>query len=285
MGLVAMEQIKFPRGIRVLDDDLAWPILPFGARAAIRVKAGPFSGDFIVKQAEKRVPGLWGSIMCRKRYIDDKVSETVSNGEVAAVVNLGAGYDTRPYRLPALQGIPVFELDQPKTIEDKRSRLTKLFGTVPDHVTLASIDLERQKLETVLESSGWKADWRSFFILEGVTQYLTEASVRSTFDLLAGTAPGSRLVFTYVCREFIDGQVPDGQEFLYRKMIVKDRMWLYGMDPDGVPDFLDGYGWTVLEHYGYEDLARFYVKPTGRSLKSMPMERLVYARKGKEDRS
>lgn len=279
MGLVAMEQKKFPESKRVLSDDLAYPILPFGMRAAIRMKAGPFSGDFIVKQAEKKVPGLWGSIMCRKRYIDDRVSEAAEDGQVEAVVNLGAGYDTRAYRLPALARVEVLELDQPKNIEAKRSRLVALFKKVPAHVTLVPIDFDREEPWAELISHGWKGDDKTFFILEGVTQYLTEAGVRSTFDVLARAASGSRLVFTYIRKDFVEGKELYGYEFLYRKMVLKDRIWLSGMDPQEVDDFLGAYGWRVLEHLGYEELAERYVKPTGRNLLSMPIERMIYAEK------
>jgi methyltransferase (TIGR00027 family) len=279
MGLVAMEQIKFPESRRILKDDLAYWILPFGMRAAIRLKAGPFSGDFIVRQVERKVPGLWGSIMCRKRYFDDEVSEAVEGGQVGAVVNLGAGFDTRACRLPALTGIQVFELDQPCSIDQKRSRLKKLFGQIPDQLTLVPIDFDREKLGEALESGGWKSGTKTFFIWEGVTQYLTESGVRSTFDFLARAAAGSRLAFTYIRKDFLDGKALDGYEFLYKRMVLKDRVWLFGLDPADVENLLGRYGWRVLEHLGYNELARRYVKPTGRNLLSMPMERIIYAEK------
>ena len=277
MGLVALEQIKFPEGRRILDDDLAYNILPFGMRAAIRLKAGPFPGDFIVRQAEKKVPGLWGSIMCRKRYIDDKLSESVQSGEVEAVVNLGAGYDTRALRLPALTRVKVMEVDQPETIRIKRSRITKLFGRIPVHLTLAAADFDREDLRAVLDQLGHSNVTRTFFILEGVTQYLTEAGLQSTFDFLAGAPTGSRLVFTYILKDFIEGRALNGHEFLYSKMVATDGMWLSGLNPEDVDGFLDGYGWRALEHLGYEELTERYIEPAGRKLKTMPVERMVYA--------
>jgi hypothetical protein len=51
------------------------------------------------------------------------------------------------------------------------------------------------------------------------------------------------------------------------------------MDPVNVDGFLNTYGWQVLDHLGYEDLAGRYVKSTGRELLSMPIERIVYAQK------
>ena len=48
---------------------------------------------------------------------------------------------------------------------------------------------------------------------------------------------------------------------------------------DNVADILGAYGWRILEHLGYKELAEQYVKPTGRSLLSMAIERIVYADK------
>ena len=62
-------------------------------------------------------------------------------------------------------------------------------------------------------------------------------------------------------------------------MLLKDRAWFFGMDPEDVADFLGVYGWRVLEHLGYEELAERYAKPTGRQLESMLLERMVYAEK------
>jgi methyltransferase (TIGR00027 family) len=59
-----------------------------------------------------------GQFSCRKRYIDDQLVSAVAKG-VDAVVILGAGYDTRPYRFPELAGIPVCEVDLPTIIARK----------------------------------------------------------------------------------------------------------------------------------------------------------------------
>ena len=142
-----------------------------------------------------------------------------------------------------------------------------------------SIDFDHQELGAVLASQGYAADTKTIFVLEGVTQYLTEAGIQTTFDFLAKAPAGSRLVFTYVCKDFIDGKVLYDQEYLYKKMLLKDKIWFFGIDPEDVADFLGVYGWRVLEHLGYEELAERYVKPTGRKLVSLALERVVYAEK------
>ena len=72
MVLVAIEQ-AFPDGKRIIDDDLATPILPLSFR--INVWISTRVRDWLIRKTEEKVPGLWGGIMSRKRYIDDIVSE------------------------------------------------------------------------------------------------------------------------------------------------------------------------------------------------------------------
>jgi methyltransferase (TIGR00027 family) len=275
MVLVAIEQY-YPESERIISDDIACRILPLGFRAEVRL-IGRFK-DWIVRKSEDKVPGLWGGIMGRKRYIDDKTAEAVGSG-IEAVVNLGAGFDTRAFRLPDLAHVPAWEVDQPENIDAKRSRLEKLFNQVPSHVTLVPIDFDHEDLATVLASHGYEPDRKTFFIWEGVTQYLSESGVRSTLAHLADAPAGSRLVFTYTPRDFIDGENFYGQEYLYRQMVVKDKIWYFGLDPEHVGDFLDEYDWRVVEHLGYVEIGDRYVKPTGRDLRSMAIERIVYAEK------
>jgi methyltransferase (TIGR00027 family) len=275
--VVAIEQ-NFPEGTRLIDDGLAGRLLPLGARFWAWVTRPSWMRDWMLGISEKKTPGVWAIFPCRKRYIEEKVADAVVE-QAETVVNLGAGFDTLAYRLPALAKVPVWEVDQPENIDAKRSRLEKVLREVPKHVTLVSIDFDSDDLAAVLASHGYALDKKTFFILEAVTQYLTEAGIQTTFDFLAKAPAGSRLVFTYVRKDFIDGTVLHGLGSLHERLVLKDKSWLFGMDPEGVPDFLDGYGWRVLEHLGSEELAERYVKPTGRKLKSVPIEPVVYAEK------
>ena len=51
-------------------------------------------------------------------------------------------------------------------------------------------------------------------------------------------------------------------------MLLKDKIWLFGFDPETIDEFLGEYGWRVVEHLGYDELGERYVKPTGRELES-----------------
>lgn len=274
-ALVAIEQY-FPADQRIIEDDLAYRILPPGMKSLVWLMRFNSFRDWMIRVTGNDTPGLWGGMLCRKRYIDEKLIESVN--QVNAVVNLGAGFDTRAYRLPALSNMPVWEVDQPENIKSKQTRLCKLFGTVPSHVRLVPIDFDREELGSVLASHGYSEDRRTFFIWEAVTQYLTETGIRATFDFLAKAEHGSLLAFTYIRKDFLDGRVMYGWENIYKKY-VKDKIWLFGMDPEELPAFLGGYGWKIVEHVGYEELAERYIKPTGRELSSTPVERIVFAKK------
>ncbi len=274
MVLVAMEQ-HFPRDERIVNDDLALPMLPFGYRIQVWL-LGPFT-KWIIKKTEQKVPGLWGSIMSRKCYIDDRVVEDV--GEVETLVNLGAGFDTRPFRLPALAEVPVWEIDQPRNIKAKAARIEKLFKSIPKNLTLVPIDFDREDLGAVLAAHGYSREKRTFFIWEGVTQYVSEGGVRATMEFLGEAPAGSKLVLTYTPKDFIDGENLYGQQYLYQQMLTRNRTWLFGLDPDRVEGFLGGYGWRIVEHLGYDELVHQYVKPTSRDLGPMAIERIVSAEK------
>jgi methyltransferase (TIGR00027 family) len=274
-AMVALEQY-FPEKQRIIEDDMAYRILPFGMRAFVwLVKSDP-GRAWMVRATETDAPGLWGGMLCRKRYIDEKLTGSVNR--INAVVNLGAGFDTRAYRLPVLSDMPVWEVDQPENIQSKQVRLCKLFGATPSHVRLVPIDFDSEDLGSVLASHGYSADRRTFFIWEAVTQYLTETGIRATFNFLSKAESGSLLAFTYIRKDFLDGRVMYGWKNIYNKY-VKNKIWLFGMDPEEWPGFLEGYGWKIVEHIGYEELAERYVRPTGRELASTPVERIIYAEK------
>jgi methyltransferase (TIGR00027 family) len=273
--LVAIEQC-FPKSQRVIDDPLAARMLPLGARMFIRLLRLPWMRDWLISLSEKNDPGIWGSLLFRKRYIDEKVE--ASRSEIEAVVSLGAGFDTRPFRLPTLADVPMWEIDQRENIEAKTERLRRALGAIPANVKLVTVDFDRDDLGAILVSRGYSSGKPTFFVWEAVTQYLTEQGVRATFDWLAKGAQGSRLAFTYVRKGFLTGETLYGWESGYKRFVAS-KVWLFAMEPQDCVAFLEGYGWRVIEDLGYDELGPRYLRRTGRSLNSTPVERMVYAEK------
>lgn len=81
-----------------------------------------------------------------------------------------------------------------------------MVGELPSHVTFIPIDFDRQDLVSVMTAAGFHSRLKTFFIWEGVTQYITEEAVDRTFrDMSGAAAGGSEVVFTYIHRGIIDG--------------------------------------------------------------------------------
>ena len=277
MVIVAVEQ-NFPQGQGLIQDDLAYRFLPLGMKVLVKLTRFSPIRELLIWSSERRAPGVWAGIACRKRYIDDKLDEALGGG-FGTVVNLGAGLDTRAYRLPKPSTVAFFEVDLPENIEYKRRVLERVYEKVPDHVTLVPIDFDHQDLEGVLTSHGYQTQQKSFFIWEAVTQYLTEEGIRKVLGFLAKASPGSRLVFTYIRKDFIDGVVGYGSEALYQAFRVKEQLWRFGIVPEEVKDFLGEYAWKELEQMGSQEFTAQYVQPSGRALPISEIERAVYAQK------
>ena len=186
--LSAVEQQE-PPDRRLVDDDLAASFLPKPLRALVRATRCDAVRRMVIAASERSGPGLWANLACRKSYIDDNLAESLP--DVAAVVILGSGLDTRPYRLARHSDVPVFEVDLPVNIARKRAVVARVFGIAPSSVRLVSVDFERDDLMATLASDGYRPDSPAFFVWEGVTQYLTPEAVAATFDQLAQAAAGA----------------------------------------------------------------------------------------------
>jgi methyltransferase (TIGR00027 family) len=196
--------------------------------------------------------------VCHKRYIADKVTEALDS--VDAVVVLGAGMDTLAYRLARKSDIPIFEVDQPVNIERKAAAVRRVLGELPSSVRLVPLDFDHDDVLTGLAGRGYRSDYRAFFIWEAVTQYLTADAVHATLESLRPAAAGSRLVFTYVRRDFIDGVNFYGAEQLYRRFRQRRQLWRFGLQPEEVAAFLDRHGWRLVEQLGPEELTASQVE-------------------------
>ena len=71
---------------------------------------------------------ITGMNLIRTRFVDERLQHAVSGG-AAQVVILGAGYDSRAYRMrELLKGVRVFEVDYGPTQEYKKRRVQEILG-------------------------------------------------------------------------------------------------------------------------------------------------------------
>ncbi|MEU4240821.1 SAM-dependent methyltransferase [Actinoplanes sp. NPDC026619] len=161
----------------------------------------------------------------RTRFIDDHLRE-VTAGPCRQVVLLGAGLDTRAFRLPWPGGTCLFEVDVPRVLRFKERALAG-----------AAAGCRR-----VLVEAGPPAGWAdrpmvspfdparpTAWVTEGALHYLADDEARRLLTWIgAHSAAGSRLVLEHTAA---------------RPSVV----FRGGLGPDG-PDWLAGQGWTISSH-------------------------------------
>jgi methyltransferase (TIGR00027 family) len=232
--------------------------------------------NYTIKRTDAAAKGIYGAQICRTRYIDDVVQAALAQG-IRQLVILGAGYDTRPYRLPGMESIKVFEVDLPAVQDDKKKNLQKYLGRLPNHVTFVPIDFDTQILDAVFSGTAFDPAEPALFIWEGVTQYISEEAVRRTLAFIGKSASGSIIVFTYVLKSIIERRsgIPGADHLM--DFVAKQSPWIFGLEPSEIPEFLKAYHLSLIQDVGYVDFQEKYLKPMGRDLFVTEGERVVQA--------
>lgn len=112
-------------------------------------------------------------------------------------VILGAGFDTRAFRLSERARVRSFEVDAPKTQALKRETLAQA-GIASEGITFVAADFEEDDWLRLLIAAGFNADEPALFLWEGVMAYLDKDAVEDTLRKIAGTARGSVVAFDYM---------------------------------------------------------------------------------------
>lgn len=131
----------------------------------------------------------------RMQAIDVEVERAVHDG-IGQVVVVGAGFDTRAWRLEALEGTHVVEVDRAATQRRKRAAMADV-APLAD-VEFVAADLAEDSLLVALAPTAWDRHRPTMWLWEAVVPYLDDRAVRSTATGLAElSAPGSRLAMTF----------------------------------------------------------------------------------------
>ena len=135
------------------------------------------------------------SNVARHRIIDDLLREELQAHATLCVVLIGAGFDTRAYRL---KGGTWIELDEPQVIAYKNERLP---------VSQSTNELQRIAIDFSTESVGEKL--ASFagrgpvvVVIEGVFMYLEEQTIAQLLQTLRRLFPGHKLICDLMTRRF-----------------------------------------------------------------------------------
>lgn len=238
-------------------DPLAARFLTGGRTVALWLANLPRLRGPLERYADWRAPGARTSAIGRTRFIDDVVGSELAAG-LRQLVILGAGFDSRAHRLPELSKIPVFEVDRADTQAAKRARLSGA-PTLNKDVRYVAVDFEVHHLATQLADAGWRADRRTLFIWEGVTNYLDETAVGAVLDMVGGTAAESAIVFTYIHRGVLDGTATfDGAAKLVANVKRLGEPWRFGLLPDQVSSYVAPLGLELEQNLGADEYRKKY---------------------------
>ncbi len=259
MALFRALESSRPAGQRLFYDPFAHHFLSSPLRVVANISRVGIFHALVSRYIDARWPGARISGIARTRLIDDLLNNAVHDG-IQQVVLLGAGYDCRAYRIGALLHARIFEVDYPATLAAKRTKLQHLLASLPTNVSYVPIDFNHEQLAEVMADAGFDTTRHTFFIWEGVTNYLTAPAVDATLRFVHSAAPGSQIAFTYVHRGLLDGSAQFlGSEAVARLVGRAGEPWTFGIDPDEVPEYLAARGLRLLEDLGAQEYRAHYM--------------------------
>jgi methyltransferase (TIGR00027 family) len=235
--------------IRNISDTAMW-VAVYRARESERPDAvfhDPYARRLAGERGEQIATSLkfseknaW-SFIARTWIIDKLITEQVAEG-VDLVVNLAAGLDSRPYRLPLPASLRWVEVDLPPLITYKE---TVLRGEQPacslERVPLDLADRAgRAKLFTRLGGSSRRA----LIVAEGLLIYLTEDEVGSLAADLAAQPSFQRWI--------IDFTSPPLLKMLQQNMTALAQAGSpFKFAPAEGPAFFERFGWKPLASHSF----------------------------------
>jgi methyltransferase (TIGR00027 family) len=143
------------------------------------------AGEAWLARQRSDYPGL--PLILRTRFFDDFFAERMGDASLRQVVLVGAGYDTRAYRLAWPEGTRLYEIDQPAVLARKEGLLQRAGATPRCERVAIGVDLA-SNWAALLLAAGFTPERRSIWLLEGLLMYLTQAQAEATLNALTQVA-------------------------------------------------------------------------------------------------
>jgi len=251
LGVALIRARETRRPDRLYDDPLAAAFVDAARRDFTRTEEGAARWARVESLAEAFFEGRSAGV----RLADDRVAEVVADG-VTQLVLLGAGLDTRAYRMDLPADVVVFELDLPELFAFKEPVLRAVAARPTARREVLPLDL-RADWATPLRERGFRPDLPTHWVDEGALPYLPVADhVRVLETLSCLSAPGSRFGLS---RFAVDPEAPHYAEL--RRLVSGDAAAPGSRDDTARPGerWLIEHGWRT-EFRAWDDL----VAPLGR---------------------
>jgi methyltransferase (TIGR00027 family) len=219
------------------------------------------------------------SIIARARFIEDLVVEQVGRG-VGQYVILGAGLDTFAQRRPEVASkLRLFEVDKPGTQAWKQRRLIELGFVIPEWLRFAPVDFESEtSLWEQLAKAGYEKNRPAVVSSLGVSMYLTKDAIKDTLREMAGLAPGSKFVMTFLLPlELVDPEDQPGYERSEKGARTSGTPFLSFFTPQEMLALAQDAGFKGREHLSTASLTPRYFAGRTDNLRPSTGEELLVA--------
>ena len=216
--------------------------------------------DTVAREAEAQPlrRGMRMFIAVRTRFAEDALAAAVERGASQLVV-LGAGLDTYAYRSKPSVRLRIFEVDHPATQEWKRQRLADAAIPIPDSLTFAPTDFERQSLSEGLAAAGFDSSQQTFFTWLGVVPYLTEEAFWATLRFIVSLPNGAHVVFDYSNPpSSFSEQARANYEKRAARVAELGEAWLTHFESNELCGKLHELGFSEIEDIGPREIAARY---------------------------
>ena len=198
--------------------------------------AGQRGRDIVASSTHQKHFGYW-FVVLRTVIIDDFIQSAIAQG-TDTILNLGAGLDTRPYRLDLPKSLQWVEVDYPHVIEYKQSRLADQHP----HPTLQRFSLDladiwaRRALFADINNKAKKV----LVLTEGVVPYLTTEQAASLADDLR-----SKPHFTNWIVDYFAPQTLSYRRSRHMRHLMENAPFLF--EPTDYFEFFAEHGWKQKE--------------------------------------
>lgn len=162
-----------------------------------------YAGRFMDEEAlqifepfrSEKMPNISNIVRCR--IIDDFISEELHKDPDTCVITIGAGFDTRPYRL---EGGRWTEIDERQIIEYKNNRLP--VSECKNPLQRLPIDFASDSLSAKLQDI--RDSQTLVIVIEGVFMYLEPGAIRHTLEAIQQRFSSHILLCDLMKKRFFD---------------------------------------------------------------------------------
>jgi methyltransferase (TIGR00027 family) len=199
-------------------------------------------------------------VCLRSRFLDELLLGTITAHSIATVLSVGAGLDTRPWRLQLPATLRWIEVDFPDMLDYKDAIMASV--TPKCHRERLSADVnDASGRESVFAAS----DGPTLMITEGLLMYLPG----TTIEALAATAPVTHWMLDAASPEMSSKVRMDQYESIQN---VRAADCLDGLQ---ILDALDRHGWKGLRSFRYgRDVMQFAADRVIAMFRNIPPDKM-----------